>query len=118
MYSTEYLILFIFFFISSIVALLLASFSYILVKQNPEPEKLSPYECGFEPYDSTRHVFDVQFCVVALIFVIFDVEMLFIIPWCLSMSKATLAGFWVFIDFFFELGVGFFYVWNSKALKW
>jgi NADH-quinone oxidoreductase subunit A len=92
--------------------------SYLLSKQNPDSEKLSAYECGFEPYEDSRHIFDVRFFVTAILFVIFDIEMLFLIPWCVSISKLNLLGFWSMIDFLFELGVGFFYVWYVRALNW
>jgi NADH-quinone oxidoreductase subunit A len=101
-----------------ILACALVFLSYILVNQVPDSEKLSTYECGYEPYDSTRHVFSVHFCVVAVIFLIFDIEMLFIIPWCISISKMSLLSFWSTIDFIFELGIGFFYIWYSNALDW
>jgi NADH-quinone oxidoreductase subunit A len=92
--------------------------SYLTAKQNPESEKLSAYECGFEPYEDTRHVFDIRFCVIAILFIIFDIEIMFLIPWCASISKLDLLGFWSMIDFLFELGVGFFYVWYVRALDW
>lgn len=101
-----------------LLACALVLLSYILVNQAPDSEKLSTYECGYEPYDSTRHVFSVNFCVVAVIFLIFDIEMLFIIPWCISISEVSLLSFWSMIDFIFELGIGFFYIWYSNALDW
>ena len=92
--------------------------SYFLVRQNPESQKLSAYECGFEPYEDTRHTFDVRFCVIAILFIIFDIEIMFLIPWCVSLAKLDLLGFWSMVDFLFELGVGFFYVWYVNALDW
>jgi NADH-quinone oxidoreductase subunit A len=77
--------------------------SYLTAKQNPESKKLSAYECGFEPYEDTRHVFDIRFCVIAILFIIFDIEIMFLIPWCASISKLDLLGFWSMIDFSFEL---------------
>lgn len=113
----EYLILFIHFVIAIFITLIILTASYFLAKQNPESEKLSAYECGFEPYEDTRHTFDVRFCVIAILFIVFDLEIMFLIPWCVSLAKLNLLEFWSMIDFF-ELGVGFFYVWYAKALDW
>ena len=90
--------------------MLIIGASYLLAKQNPETEKLSAYECGFEPYEDTRHTFDIKFCVIAILFIIFDIEIMFLIPWSVSIAKLDLLGFWSMIDFLFELGVGFFYI--------
>ena len=98
------------------VVLLLVN--YILSPKRPDAEKLSPYECGFEPYEDTRHTFDISFYVIAILFLIFDIEIMFLIPWCVSISKLDLLGFWSMIDFFIELGIGFFYVWYVRALDW
>ena len=114
----DYLILFIFLLFAIILTVLIIGASYFLARQNPESEKLSAYECGFEPYEDTRHTFDIKFCVIAILFLIFDIEIMFLIPWCVSVSKLDLLGFWSMIDFLIELGVGFFYVWYVKALDW
>jgi len=106
----EYLILFIFLLFAIFLTMLIIGASYFLTRQNPESEKLSAYECGFEPYEDTRHTFDISFCVIAILFLIFDIEVMFLIPWCISISKIDLLGFWSMIDFLIELGVGFFYV--------
>jgi NADH-quinone oxidoreductase subunit A len=114
----EYSIIIIFILFAIIVTVVIMGASYFLARQNPESEKLSAYECGFEPYEDARHVFDVRFCVIAILFVIFDIEIMFLIPWCVSISKLDLLGFWSMIDFLFELGIGLFYVWYVKALDW
>lgn len=114
----EYVIIFIYLLFAIILTVLIIGASYFLAKQNPDSEKLSAYECGFEPYEDTRHTFDVKFCVIAILFIIFDIEIMFLIPWCISISKLDLLGFWSMIDFLLELGVGFFYVWYVKALDW
>jgi NADH-quinone oxidoreductase subunit A len=114
----EYLILFIFLLFAMVLTVLIIGVSYLLARQYPDAEKLSPYECGFEPYEDTRHVFDVKFCVIAILFIIFDIEIMFLIPWCVSISKLNLLGFWSMIDFLIELGIGFFYIWYVKALNW
>jgi NADH-quinone oxidoreductase subunit A len=114
----EYFTLLIFLIVAVLLTVLIIGASYFLVQQNPESEKLSAYECGFEPYEDTRHTFDIRFCVIAILFIIFDIEIMFLIPWCVSLAKLDLLGFWSMIDFLFELGVGFFYVWYVKALDW
>ena len=116
--AKDYSILFVMLFISIVLTLVLISLSYFLARQNPDSEKLSAYECGFEPYEDTRHIFDIKFCVIAILFVIFDIEMLFLLPWCISISKINLLSFWSMIDFLFELGIGFFYVWYTNSLDW
>ncbi len=114
----EYLIILIFLLIAVALTIVIIGASYFLARQNPEVEKLSAYECGFEPYEDSRHTFDVRFCVIAILFIIFDIEIMFLIPWCVSISKLDLLGFWSMIDFLIELGIGFFYVWYVKALDW
>ena len=114
----EYSILLIFLIFAILLTIVIISASYFLSKQNPEVEKLSAYECGFEPYEDARHTFDVRFCVIAILFIIFDIEIMFLIPWCVSIAKLDLLGFWSMIDFLIELGIGFFYVWYVNALNW
>lgn len=114
----EYLILLIFLFFALLLTVLIISASYYFAIQKPELEKLSMYECGFEPYESSQSQFDVKFIVIAILFLIFDVEIMFLIPWSITLSKLDLLGFWSMIDFLLELIVGFFYVWYVKALEW
>lgn len=114
----EYLNILIYLCFAIILTVVIIGASYFLARQNPDVEKLSSYECGFEPYEDARHTFDVNFCVIAILFIIFDIEILFLIPWCISISKLDLLSFWSMIDFLLELGVGFFYVWYVKALDW
>ena len=116
--AKDYLALFIMLVIAILLTVVILGLSYLLARQNPDSEKLSAYEGGFEPYEDSRHVFDIRFYVIAVLFVIFDIEMLFLIPWCISISKVSLLGFWSMIDFLFELGIGFFYVWYTNALDW
>nr|WDD39288.1 NADH dehydrogenase subunit 3 [Gomphonema parvulum] len=114
----EYLVILMYLLFAIVLTVLIIGASYFLARQNPDSEKLSAYECGFEPYEDTRHTFDVKFCVIAILFIIFDIEIMFLIPWCVSISKLDLLGFWSMIDFLIELGIGFFYVWYVKALDW
>ena len=73
---------------------------------------------GFEPYEDTRHKFDVKFCLVAILFIIFDIEIMVLLPWSIIVSQLNILGFWSMIDFLLELGVGFVYVWKMQALEW
>ena len=115
---SDYRNIFILFFISSILSFCLIFFSFILINQFPDSEKLSVYECGYEPYDNTRHIFNINFYLIALLFVIFDIEILFLIPWCIFISEIDLLSFWSMIDFIFELSIGFFYLWYFNSLDW
>lgn len=110
--------LFKFEYLAILLSLIIVGFSYLLSIQNPEPEKLSTYECGFEPYEDSRHKFDVRFYLVAILFIIFDIETMFLLPWSITLSQLNLLGFWSMIDFIIELGVGFVYVWYIGALEW
>ena len=114
----EYLSLLFFLIVAILLAGIIIGASYFLARQNPNSEKLSAYECGFEPYEDTRHVFDIRFCVIAILFIIFDIEVMFLIPWCVSIAKLDILGFWSMIDFLVELGIGFVYVWYVGALDW
>lgn len=114
----EYLILLIFLIIAVCLTVLIIGASYVLANQKPESEKLSAYECGFEPYETSRFFFDIKFCVIAILFIIFDIEIMFLIPWTVSVSKLDLLSFWSMSDFLMELCIGFFYVWYLKALDW
>lgn len=117
-FKEEYYIIFIFLIIAIFLSIIIAFLSYALTSQNPESEKLSSYECGFEPYEDTRHKFDVKFCLVAILFILFDLEVVFLLPWTITLSQLNLLGFWSMIDFLLELGVGFIYVWKMYALDW
>lgn len=117
-FKEEYLTIFVFLLIAVILALVIAILSYTLTSQKPESEKLSSYECGFEPYEDTRHKFDVKFCLVAILFILFDIEVVFLLPWTITLSQLNLLGFWSVIDFLLELGIGFIYVWKMYALDW
>lgn len=118
LFKFEYLVILVFLVVSVLLSFLLVGFSYLLSIQNPESEKLSTYECGFEPYEDSRHKFDIKFYLVAILFIIFDIETMFLLPWCVSLSQLNLLGFWSMIDFIIELGVGYIYVWYIGALEW
>jgi len=107
-----------FLIIASFLAFIIITLSYVSAIQNPETEKLSTYECGFEPYEDARNMFDVKFYLVAILFMIFDIETMFLLPWSISLSHLDVLGFWSMIDFILELGVGFIYIWYIGALDW
>mgnify|MGYP003844880495 FL=1 len=106
------------FFISVVLSLIIFGFSYLLAFQLPDVEKLSAYECGFDPYEDARNSFDVKFYLIAILFVIFDLETMFLFPWCVSLSSLNSNGLWIMIDFLFELIVGYIYVWKIGGLDW
>ena len=114
----EFLPVLLFIAVAIVLALIIVSLSYLLAIQNPETEKLSSYECGFEPYEDARNIFDVKFYIVAILFIIFDIETMFLLPWSVSISQLDVLGFWSMIDFIIELGVGFIYIWYIGALEW
>ena len=98
-------------------------FAFILANlffspSNPDPEKLSAYECGFEAFDDSRMKFDVRFYLVAILFIIFDLEVAFLFPWAVSLGNIGLLGFWSMMFFLLILTVGFVYEWKKGALDW
>ena len=114
----EYLGILVFVFFAIFLAFLIVALSYFLVTQSPETEKLSTYECGFEPYEDARNRFHIRFYIVAILFILFDIEIIFFLPWCVSLSQLNLLGFWSMIEFLTELGIGFIYVWSVGAIEW
>ena len=92
--------------------------NFVFSPKNPDPEKLSPYECGFEPFDDSRMEFDVRFYLVAILFIIFDLEIAFLFPWAISLGKIGLFGFSSMMIFLFILTIGFIYEWKKGALDW
>jgi len=114
----EFLPILVFLGIAIVLALIIVTLSFVLSVQNPDTEKLSTYECGFEPYEDARNIFDVKFYIVAILFILFDIEAMFLLPWSVSISQLSTLGFWSMIDFIIELGVGFVYVWYVGALEW
>jgi len=104
--------------VSLILATLIFGASYILAILRPDTEKLSTYECGFDPYEDARNAFDVRFYLVAILFIIFDLETVFIFPWAVNLSHLSSIGFWAIVDFLVELSLGFVYAWKVGALEW
>lgn len=114
----EYLPILVFFVIAAVVSGACIALSYIVGKQNPDTEKLSPYECGFEPFEDSRTRFDVRYYLVSILFIIFDLEVAFLFPWAVSLGKIGLFGFWSMMVFLSVLTVGFVYEWRKGALEW
>lgn len=114
----EYLGIFIYLCFAVFLSLIIVILSYFLVTQSPETEKLSTYECGFEAYGDTRDQFNVRFYIIAILFILFDIEIIFLAPWCTSISQLNLLGFWSMIEFLVELGIGFIYAWCVGAIEW
>ena len=92
--------------------------NFILSPKKPDPEKLSAYECGFEPFEDSRLEFDVRFYLVAILFIIFDLEIAFLFPWAISLGNIGLLGFSSMMIFLFILTIGFIYEWKKGALDW
>lgn len=114
----NYMRMCIFINIGIIVAVLLVSISNWVSPLNSNNEKLSSYECGFEPFDEARKTFDIHYYVVALLFLIFDLEVAFLIPWSISFSYIGYHGLWGLLAFIYMLALGFGYEWGSGALEW
>jgi NADH-quinone oxidoreductase subunit A len=114
----EYLPILLFLAIAVGVALAAVLASFVVARQRPDSEKLSPYECGFEPFDDARSRFDVRFYLVAILFIIFDLEVAFLFPWAISLGEIGLFGFWSMIAFLGVLTIGFVYEWKKGALEW
>jgi NADH-quinone oxidoreductase subunit A len=114
----EYLPILIFLGIAGGLAAVILLASYLIARQRPDAEKLSAYECGFEPFEDTRGRFDVRFYLVAILFIIFDLEVAFLFPWAVSLGNIGLLGFWSMMIFLGVLTIGFIYEWKKGALEW
>ena len=114
----EYFPILIFLGVATGLAVVMIGAAYIIAHQKPDPEKLSAYECGFEAFDDTRGQFDVRFYLVAILFIIFDLEVAFLFPWAISLGDIGMFGFWSMIVFLGVLTIGFIYEWKKGALEW
>ena len=117
-FLSDYLSIIIFLFISLLLSIGFIVINYIASPSNPDPEKLSAYECGFEAFDNARIEFDVRFYLVAILFIIFDLEIAFLFPWAISLGNIGLLGFYSMMAFLFILTIGFIYEWKKGALEW
>ncbi len=115
---TEYLPILIFLAIAIGLSAAMVIASLVVGTQRPDSEKLSAYECGFEAFDDSRRQFDVRFYLVAILFIIFDLEVAFLFPWAISLGDIGLFGFWSMVVFLGVLTIGFVYEWKKGALEW
>ena len=117
-FLNDYLSIIIFLGIALILSVGFVFINFVFSPKNPDPEKLSAYECGFEPFDDSRMEFDVRFYLVAILFIIFDLEIAFLFPWAISLGNLGALGFWSMMIFLFVLTIGFVYEWKKGALDW
>ena len=117
-FLTDYLSIILFLFIALGLSVGFIVINYLASPNNPDPEKLSAYECGFEAFDDSRMEFDVRFYLVAILFIIFDLEIAFLFPWAISLGNIGLMGFSSMMIFLFILTIGFIYEWKNGALDW
>ena len=117
-FLTDYLTIIIFLFMALGLSIGFIAINYLAAPNNPDPEKLSAYECGFEAFDDSRMEFDVRFYLVAILFIIFDLEIAYLFPWAISLGEIGLYGFCSMMLFLFILTVGFIYEWKKGALDW
>ena len=114
----DYFPIMLFLFIALALSIGFIVLNFIFSPKNPDPEKLSAYECGFEPFNDSRMEFDVRFYLVAILFIIFDLEIAFLFPWAISLGAIGLYGYISMLVFLFILTIGFIYEWKKGALDW
>ena len=117
-FLSEYLSIILFLFIAIVLSIGFIAINYLSAPNNPDPEKLSAYECGFEAFGDSRMEFDVRFYLVAILFIIFDLEIAFLFPWAISLGNIGAFGFWSMMVFLGVLTIGFIYEWKKGALDW
>jgi len=114
----DYLPLVVFVGVSAVIGVVLLLVPFIVAFRSPDPEKLSAYECGFNAFDDARMKFDVRFYLVAILFIIFDLEVAFLFPWAVAFGQVGVFGFWSMMVFLGVLTIGFIYEWKKGALEW
>ena len=114
----NYLPLAIFIAVALALGAILLIVPFIVAYRDPDPEKLSAYECGFNAFDDARMKFDVRFYLVSILFIIFDLEVAFLFPWAVSFGEVGMLGFWSMMVFLGVLTIGFIYEWKKGALEW
>ena len=117
-FLTDYLTIIIFLFMALGLSIGFIAINFLAAPNNPDAEKLSAYECGFEAFDDSRMEFDVRFYLVAILFIIFDLEIAYLFPWAVSLSNIGIYGFWSMMIFLGILTIGFIYEWKKGALDW
>ncbi len=113
-----YLPLIVFIGVAGFIGLVLLMVAFVVAYQQPDPEKLSAYECGFNAFDDARMKFDIRFYLVAILFIIFDLEVSFLFPWATAFGHIGVFGFWSMMLFLGVLTIGFIYEWKKGALEW
>jgi NADH-quinone oxidoreductase subunit A len=114
----DYFPLVVFIGVAGVIGLALLVIPFLIAFKQPDPEKLSAYECGFNAFDDARMKFDVRFYLVAILFIIFDLEVTFLFPWAVAFGTLGAYGFWSMMAFLAVLTVGFIYEWKKGALEW
>ena len=114
----DYLPILVFIGISAVIGLALLVAPFLVAPSKPDPEKLSAYECGFPAFDDARMRFDVKYYLVAILFIIFDLEIAFLFPWAVAFKDISMVGFWSMMVFLGVLTIGFAYEWKKGALEW
>src|SRR5436305_12597135 len=114
---SEYFPILVFLAIAGAIAVAMVGASFLLARQQPNSEKLSPYECGFEPFEDARMRFDVRYYLVAILFIIFDLEVAFLFPWAVSLGDIGLFCFWLMVVFLGVLSIGLLYDWMKGAFE-
>jgi NADH-quinone oxidoreductase subunit A len=114
----DYLPLVVFIAVAAGLSLALLVAPFLVAYKQPDPEKLSAYECGFNAFDDARMTFDVRFYLVAILFIIFDLEVAFLFPWAIAFGDLGVLGFWSMMVFLGVLTIGFIYEWRKGALEW
>ena len=117
-FLSSYFSIILFLFIALVLSFGFVLANFLAAPSNPDPEKLSAYECGFEAFDDSRMEFDVRFYLVAILFIIFDLEIAFLFPWAISLGNIGALGFWSMMIFLSVLTIGFIYEWKKGALEW
>ena len=117
-FLSEYLSIVIFLFIALFLSIGFIVANFLASPSNPDPEKLSAYECGFDPFGDARERFQVQFYLVAILFIIFDLEITYLFPWAVVLKEIHFFGFLTIVIFLLVLTLGFFYEWRKGALTW
>lgn len=114
----EYIYISVFVIISLTLSIIILALSYLLAFQNYDIEKLSAYECGFQPFEDARNKFDIKFYLVGILFIIFDLEVSFLFPWSIALKSLDVFGYWIMFYFLLILTIGFIYEWLKGALNW
>jgi len=114
----NYLPIVVFIAIATVMSCAMIVLSFVVGKQKPDADKNAAYECGFDAFDDARSRFDVRFYLVAILFIIFDLEIAFLFPWAITLGEIGMFGFWSMMVFLGVLTVGFIYEWNKGALEW